>query len=196
MKPCACNSSITLSQWSPCTSMTPSLTVPPVPHCVFNSFPNSFNAVGSNKAPRTTVTDFPPRPFVSRETRTMPSPVGTDGRLQMQSATERRHTGHMRPWSVEYTNPPRAERLEALFFIAPLCAGLTRHLRDQPTSFPWRVSVLWHGEDRTKPPTAQHFFGTHPKSHMDLCTTQRREIGLLQDSGSDDGVLAVQRDSA
>jgi phosphatidylserine/phosphatidylglycerophosphate/cardiolipin synthase-like enzyme len=51
--------------------------------------------------PRTTVTPLPPRPLVSKNTRTTPSVGGATAFLQRHCATGWRQAGHMRPASVE-----------------------------------------------------------------------------------------------
>ena len=53
---------------------------------------------------------MPARPLVSRETRTTPSPTGRLGALQVQAVMAWRHTGQVRPTSVEYTKPPRSDK--------------------------------------------------------------------------------------
>ena len=104
--PCAFNHSTIRSQWSPCTSITPSLTVPPLPHKVLSCLPRAIKLSPDKTTPYTIVTFFPPRPLLSRETRTTPSVFpGMRAALQLQVATGWRHTGHMRPLSVEYTRP-------------------------------------------------------------------------------------------
>jgi hypothetical protein len=52
-------------------------------------------------SPRTTVVVLPPRPWVSRLTRTVPSPARRGAAPQRQAATGCRQPGHMRPASVE-----------------------------------------------------------------------------------------------
>src|SRR5664280_1907296 len=54
--PCPFSISTMRSQWSPCTSITPSLTVPPEPQAVLSCLPNAVSAVASSASPFTRVT--------------------------------------------------------------------------------------------------------------------------------------------
>ena len=57
--------------------MTPSRTVPPEAQRVFKRLASASSSLPASGTPLTTVTPLPLRPFVSRPTRTMPSPAGT-----------------------------------------------------------------------------------------------------------------------
>jgi hypothetical protein len=81
-----------------------SLTVPPVPQAALSALPSAASAVVSKATPLIKVTALPPRPLVSRETRTTPSPAATAARafaLHTQAFTGWWQSGHMRPDSVE-----------------------------------------------------------------------------------------------
>ena len=101
-RPWALRSAATLATWSPCTSTTPSLTVPPEPQLARSSLANNASAAASSARPRTRVTLFPLRPLLSRLTRALPL-AGTVARTawHWHLATGWRHAGHMRPLSVE-----------------------------------------------------------------------------------------------
>ena len=71
--PKAVNFAITFSQWSPWISIFPSLTVPPEPHNFLSCCASAVSSVLLPITPSITVTVFPPCPFRSRLTRTMPS---------------------------------------------------------------------------------------------------------------------------
>src|SRR3990172_10089076 len=86
--------------------MIPSLTVPPLPQVCLSAFARSRSLSRSSGIPEIRVTPFPLRPFVSRETRTMPSPLGTDSfGQQTHLAIGLPQSGHILPCSVEYTIP-------------------------------------------------------------------------------------------
>src|SRR5512136_419056 len=106
---------MTRSQKSPWISMSPSLTVPPLPQRFFRSPASAFRAISSTWTPVTTVTVLPPRPLVSLRTRTIPSPACRDFCfLQLQEETGSPHPGHIRPFSDDQTSTESA----LLFFIA------------------------------------------------------------------------------
>src|SRR3990167_7555730 len=102
--------------WSPWISITPSFTVPPVPQAALSCLPSAVSPAASSATPLTRVTALPPRPLVSRETRTVPSPAGTGFWPQVHCAPGWRQPGHMRPASVEYTRPPKEDNL---LFMGP-----------------------------------------------------------------------------
>ena len=79
--PRAVNFAITFSQWSPCISIFPSLTVPPEPHNFLSCCASVVSSASLPITPSITVTVFPPCPFRSRLTRTMPSLFIRCGRL-------------------------------------------------------------------------------------------------------------------
>ena len=81
-----------------------------------------------------TVTPFPLRPFVSLATLTIPSPLGALLPLpQEHSATGLRHSGHMRPLSVEYTNPLLLRFFAAMIQLPVSCpVYVHRHIRARP----------------------------------------------------------------
>ena len=85
--------------------MIPSFTVPPLPQRRFSSPANAFRAASSPGAPVTTVTVFPPRPFVSRRTRTIPSPASRVPCFpQLHEETALPHPGQIRPFSDDQTS--------------------------------------------------------------------------------------------
>src|ERR1700710_21663 len=96
--------------------MVPSLIVPPVPQRFLSCVPSFLSSAGSNTNPTITLTLLPPRPLVSRITRTMPSPLATGVCcLQIHAVTGLLQPGHRRPPSVEYTS------VLALLLIFDLC---------------------------------------------------------------------------
>lgn len=106
IQPCFARIALAASHLSPCNSMLPAFTVPPVPHAALSSLPSLARPAESSASPRITVTAFPPRPPVSRDTRTMPSPAGFAALFPHEHcATGLRQSGHIRPDSVEYTSP-------------------------------------------------------------------------------------------
>ena len=64
--------STTASRWSPCSSMTPSLTDPPTPQRFFRRPASSRRPSSSSGTSATVVTALPRRPLVSRRTLTRP----------------------------------------------------------------------------------------------------------------------------
>jgi hypothetical protein len=71
--PDSVNFAITFSQWSPWISIFPCLTVPPEPHNFLSCCASVVSSASFPITPSITVTVFPPCPFRSRLTRTIPS---------------------------------------------------------------------------------------------------------------------------
>ncbi len=93
------------SAWSPWISIAPSFTVPPVPQRRFKSPASALMASSPPGTPVTTVTVFPPRPLVSRRTRTIPSPAGCAFFLvHAQEAAALPQPGQTRPSSEDQTS--------------------------------------------------------------------------------------------
>ena len=102
VKPRRKSSARIVSRWSPWISITPPFAVPPVPQRRFRSVARFRSASPPSGTPDTVVTVFPPRPFVSRRTRTIPSPAGAGSSFpQRHFAAGRRHVGQTSPRSVE-----------------------------------------------------------------------------------------------
>src|SRR5437763_1080382 len=83
------------SRWSPWISIRPSLTMPPVPGRVFNLVASSARPVSSSGKSEMIVTPLPPRPLVSRLTRTTVDLLGAgDSVMQVHVVLSCLHLGH------------------------------------------------------------------------------------------------------
>jgi hypothetical protein len=96
------NSENSRSRCSPWISMVPSLIVPPAPQRCLSFIARVLSSCPSRGIPSIIVTPLPLRPFVLRDMRTFPSPMGnTFFRRQVQRFTGFEQSGQIRPSEVE-----------------------------------------------------------------------------------------------